>query len=454
VVIDLDRGNPNLEACRQAGAVIILGDATRPDLLRAAGVERAKVLLAACGGDATNAEVAAVARRLVQGRRRSPLTCVVRVSDPRLTELLRDTLFSAERADGIRLEMTNFDDLAVRAVLRAYPVPETGVGGQAPHVVVIGAGPLATSLIMHLARSWRSHAPSGGERLRVSLIGPEADAAASRLTSWFPHLEHACELRPAAVDAAPQELARAASTNGGVERPPSIAYICLEDGAVGLATGLALERMQPAGAGSIVLCVEEERGLARLLRESGSIGGRAGRLIVFPLVEHVGRVEVVLGGTHELVARAIHDDYVRARAGHGETLADNPSLAAWEALPEALRDANRRQADHIHAKLEAIGCGLAPLTDWDAEAFAFAPDEIERLSMMEHARWMDDARLSGWRHAPGAKDPARKTHPSLVPWAALPDGEKEKDRQAVRSLPRLVALAGLQIYRRQGIGRM
>ncbi len=96
-VIDLDRGNPNLEACRQAGAVVIPGDATRPELLHAAGVERANVLLAVCGGDATNAEVAAVARRLVQGRRRSPLTCVVRVSDPRLTELLHDTLFSADR---------------------------------------------------------------------------------------------------------------------------------------------------------------------------------------------------------------------------------------------------------------------------------------------------------------------------------------------------------------------
>jgi hypothetical protein len=165
-------------------------------------------------------------------------------------------------------------------------------------------------------------------------------------------------------------------------------------------------------------------------------------------------MEVVLGGTHELVARAIHDDYVRARTGLGETPADNPSLAAWEALPEALRDSNRRQADHIHAKLEALGCGLAPLTDWDAETFAFTPDEIERLSQMEHARWMDDARLAGWRHATGAKDPVHKTHPSLVPWESLPESEKDKDRQAVRSLPHLMALAGLQIYRRQGTGWM
>ena len=270
--------------------------------------------------------------------------------------------------------------------------------------------------------------PAGaGERLRISLIGPEAKAAAGRLRSWFPHRTHPCALLPLEADAAPQVLARAASMSDGNDRPRSIAYICLDDGSAGLAAGLALERMLPAAAGPIVVCVEDERGLARLLRERWMVEARAGRLVVFPLVEHVGRVEVVLGGTHELVARAIHDDYVRgACTGLGETPADNPSLAAWEVLPEALRDSNRRQADHIHAKLEALGCGLAPLTDWDAKAFAFAPDEIERLSMLEHARWVEDARLAGWRHATGAKDLGAQDPPSLVPWSRCRTGRKTR----------------------------
>ncbi len=201
----------------------------------------------------------------------------MRVSDPRLTELLRDTLFSADRADGIRLEMTNFEDLAARAVLRAHPVPEAGAGGRAPNVVVIGAGTITTSLISHLARTWRARASGGGERLRISLIGPEAKAAAGRLRSWFPHLEHACELLPLEADAGPQELARAATATGAEDRPLSITYVCLDDGAAGLAAGLALERMLPAAAGPIVVCVEDERGLARLsARAAGSRRAPAG----------------------------------------------------------------------------------------------------------------------------------------------------------------------------------
>ncbi len=452
VIIDLDRDNPNLEACRQAGAVALFGDAARPELLQAAGVERARVLLAVCGSDATNAEVAAVARRLVRGRRRTPLVGIVRVSDPRLTELLRDTLFSAKCADDIRLEMTNFEDLAARAVVRAHPVPEAVPGGQAPHVAILGDGPLATSLILRLARSWRSRPAGAGERLRITFISPEAEAVAGQLAAWCPHLARVCELRPVALSATPQGLAQAAIDAGADDRVLASVYVCLEDNAAGLAAGLALERRLAGGAAPIIVCVEDERGLARLLRETGWFASRTGRLTVFPLLEHVGQVEVVLGGTHELVARAIHEDYLRAQSARGDTLASNPSLVEWRDLPESLREANRRQADHIHAKLEALGCGLAPLTDWDAEAFTFAPDEIERLSQLEHVRWMDESRLAGWRYAPGAKDPARKTHPSLVAWEALPEGEKDKDRQAARSLPRLLTIAGLQIHRRGAPG--
>lgn len=449
-VIELDRNNPNLEACRQAGAAVILGDATRPAVLQSAGVERAKVLLAMCGADGTNAEIAAIARRLIRGRRRRPLTCIVRVSDPRLTELLRDTLYSDERADGLRLELTNFEELAARALVQAHPAPAAGEGGQAPHVMVWGDGGLATSLVLHLARAWRARASGAGHRLRVSLIGPEADAAAGRLASWYPELEHACDLRPAVANATPHDLAQIALGEGGPSS--SLVYICLEDSAAGLAGGLALGRRPPPYAGKIVVCVEDEIGLARLLQESGWLGGRAGHVTVFPLLEHVGRVEVVLGGTHERLARAIHEDYLQAQIARGDSLADNPSLVQWNELPESLREANRRQADHIHAKLEALGCGLAPLTDWAAEAFAFTPDEVERLSQMEHARWAEDARAAGWRYAAGRKDAARKTHPSLVAWEALPEGEKDKDRQAARSLPRLLALAGLQIHRPRASG--
>ena len=131
----------------------------------------------------------------------------------------------------------------------------------------------------------------------------------------------------------------------------------------------------------------------------------------------------------------------------GETPATNPSLAGWDELSGSLREANRAQSRHIGAKLRSIGCAIGPLTDLHAEAFQFTPEELEVLSQAEHQRWMQDTRAEGHRYASGPKDSEVKTHPSLIPWGDLSEAEKEKDRTATRAIPRLLALAGLQVYR-------
>ena len=49
---------------------------------------------------------------------------------------------------------------------------------------------------------------------------------------------------------------------------------------------------------------------------------------------------------------------------------------------------------------------------------------VERLSQSIHDNWAHRRILEGWRHGP-ARDDALKTHPDLVPYAALPETEKE-----------------------------
>ncbi len=117
----------------------------------------------------------------------------------------------------------------------------------------------------------------------------------------------------------------------------------------------------------------------------------------------------------------------------------------WEELAERYKESNRAQAAHIGAKLAAVSCDLAPLTDWDAESFEFSPDEVERLAIMEHDRFVDERVRDGWTVGP--KDAERKISPYLVPWDELPEDIKEYDRVFVRGLPRFLARAGFQIVR-------
>jgi ryanodine receptor 2 len=77
-------------------------------------------------------------------------------------------------------------------------------------------------------------------------------------------------------------------------------------------------------------------------------------------------------------------------------------------------------------------------------------DEIreitERLAENAHDRWSQQRLKDGWTYGP-QRDDARKKHPGLVPYAELPESEKEYDRiAALQSLKAIIAL-GYRIER-------
>jgi hypothetical protein len=71
-------------------------------------------------------------------------------------------------------------------------------------------------------------------------------------------------------------------------------------------------------------------------------------------------------------------------------------------------------------------------------------DLVERLSQSIHDSWAQRRILEGWRHGP-ARDDTAKTHPDLVPYAALPEAEKEYDRTTVRETVKGILALGFEI---------
>jgi hypothetical protein len=226
---------------------------------------------------------------------------------------------------------------------------------------------------------------------------------------------------------------------------PSSVYVCHDDEARALAAAFAVSKRLQDAAVAVVVQMQTESGLATLCSgPEGCAAGSAG-VIGFALHERTCTIELLFD---ELLARAIHATYVRNRAADGETVASNPSMAPWEALPEHLRESNRRQADHVAVKLEAVGCALAPRIDWVAPLVTFTPDEVERMARMEHERFVAERRAAGWQSTDGPKDVARKLAPYLVDWEALPDEIREYDREAVRVIPALAREGEMEVVRR------
>jgi len=453
VGVESDAQNGAIARCREDGVVVLVGDGTDPAMLRRARAHRARYLFAVAGDDGRNSDIAIGAGMLADGRSGSPLTCFVNVIDDKLSDVLRQVGL-ARRGGGLRIEYFNVAELGAPTLLADYPAfDDQGKSPLGPpHIVVVGLGEMGTRLIVHAARRWRSIPGTRGRKLRVTAVDLAADARVALLNERLPRLAGVCELKPCRMDLDSAEFERADFLFGrrGKSDVTGV-YVCVGEDAVGLSAALHLRHRLGDRNVPIVVRTTQEGGVAALL---GGEGGRDtyGDLCVFGLLDLVCRPDVLLAGQNEAIARAIHDNYVSNQRREGQSGETNPSMVDWAQLPESLKESNREQATDIARKLEAIGCDIAPMTDWDAEPPAFTADEIELLARMEHDRWRKEREAAGRRLA-AARSESRKESPYLVPYEDLPADVKEIDRATVRAVPAFLAEVDFAVVRvRRGEG--
>jgi signal transduction histidine kinase len=156
--------------------------------------------------------------------------------------------------------------------------------------------------------------------------------------------------------------------------------------------------------------------------------------------------DIGAAGTHELVARAIHEEYLTLQQKAGDTPETNPSLRSWDELPRRIKESNLRQVEDIWRAFHTINCSIALSTSSREPLFAFTEDEVEFLSEREHEQWVAERRKKGWIFGK-IRDDHNKVHNCIVPWRELAENEREKDRNAVRALPGILAKVYLKIIR-------
>ncbi len=449
VVIEWDSNNPNLDSCHEMGAIVYFGDARDRLILHRAGIQRARRLIAVCGDDGTNVEVAEKARDLVAKiKRDKELTCTIHIRDIHFWTLLRERELLAEPIPAFRLELFNIYDSGARLLLReVFRDIETI---QSPHLLIIGLGDFGENLIIRAAQEWSLRYAITQQRLYISVIDPYVDQKLKSLTYRYPLVSTICELTsyPFQTDWPEfrDEKFLSEITSKGEK---THAFVCLDDDSIGLQAGFLLLHALQNQKIQILVRMSEDTGLAKFLREVKSTGASLANLQAFGLLDRTCKAEMFDYSTREALARAIHEDYVyQAQKVSSPVSKDN--LPSWEELSEELKESNRRQADHIGAKLKAIGCGITPWREYGAEHFLFTENEIEIMAYTEHDRWVKEKIEQGWQYAP-ERDDALKLHPDLLLWGdeRLTEEAREKDRNAARLLPMLLARAGFQIYRIQ-----
>ena len=152
VVIEQDNSNPQLEICRELGAITIIGDARDGKILLKAGIREARQVIAVCSEDGTNVDIAKQAEFLLHRKQGKILPCTVHIMDPYLWTILREREFTKEQTSSIRVEMFNIYDTGARLLL--HETLNLSDGDRKPHLLIIGIGNFAEYLIVHAAREW------------------------------------------------------------------------------------------------------------------------------------------------------------------------------------------------------------------------------------------------------------------------------------------------------------
>lgn len=143
-----------------------------------------------------------------------------------------------------------------------------------------------------------------------------------------------------------------------------------------------------------------------------------------------------------LIAAAIHETWRALSRAEGWSM--QPHLdRPYPQLADGDQDDNRAAAQRMGDVLAAAGLALS---DDPARPEVPLPQNLELLAEAEHNGWMAHRAQKGWDWAP-TRDNSAKHHPSMLPYAQLPEREKEKDRNNVRHYPEFAARAGYRIVR-------
>ncbi len=456
VVIEQNPDHELAPAAHKAGATILYGDATDEKLLKAARVHSCRYLIAVTQSDATNAEVLVRASRRIaaDGGRldAGDIDCFLHVSDPEMRDLFRHHAGALRLWGGrMRVRVIGIDpfESSARLALERHPLDYAPITSPADprrvHLVVVHYGQMGESLLEQAAKI--AHFANGLPP-RATIFHERDSRRPPRAALLAKHrlFDKACDVAFAELAARDLTLAgRLAALCAEPAELVSVAF-CNPSDSWNLAQALRLRWKLGEAPNPILVRMTSRRGFTSLLEGAGGPSPLAADLRPFGMVEDVFRREVLLDETQDALAKQIHRDFVKASGEPAAGAGPDGALLPWEELAEVYRDSNRQQADHIPVKLRALGLRCAPADASRTAVAALSEAQVEILAPMEHARWCAERHLAGWAYAPGAKDEAARTSPCLVPWEALPAGQQDKDRAAVRRIPACLESAGLFIY--------
>jgi len=429
VVIEKNVNPVIAEDYQRRGAIILEGDATDPEMLENARISRAKYLICLLGEDSQNLQVAFLASHILQENSQHKLTCFVHLVSQDLLEVVRASEQSNGGHSGIILEVFNVYEQLARQLVQDDPVLQARPQRKPVSVLVCGLGSLGKSIVHQMA--YVHHRQGSPGKIRLIILDREADVRLAELYSHFSGVDSAFQVQTVHIDLSSNRELKAQLTELAKRQTIGEVFICPGNPVLGAQIFLVAQQVLKGKDIPVKIRTEANSGLTYLIGNQKSATESAQNAQFFDIYQQTCTHELIMGGTHELLARQLRENYLKGL----ETQEALRQLAIpWEDLAEEEQESNRAQAGRIYRILQASGYYLSPLADWDAAEKEIPESLVDQMAKMEHQLWCD------WKRQQG-----QKAHPDLVLWEGLPQEEREKNRHFIRCLPGLFAEIGLQM---------
>ncbi|MFY9487498.1 MAG: NAD(P)-binding protein [Solirubrobacterales bacterium] len=439
VVLDSDAGCANIDGLRSLGARVLVGDATNREELLRAGARTASRVICVTGSDNDNAAIVSQLGQLHDGTHLQNIHS--HVSSPSLDAQLTAHSISAMN-DGQAVEWFNTERRAASSLLSDFFSTyraATDRGHDTRGFAVVGSGQTALSLLLEAGRQWwalqSGAVVAGGAkpdvlgRLRVKIVDPDAESVVRQARAGLRGIEQILEISTMAADDAIADW---------IPQNWRVVFVALDDPIAAMTAGLELRQRCPTSAGTeiVVRVLIDADGLAGAFQAGEDPNGP---LHVVNIIKETCSVRFVQSSLIEQLARENH--YVYQLAVEHE-----PASKRWTELDSAFRSDNRAAAfHHVESKLKALGAALVPVTNLqDHETLVLEDSEVERLSRMEHDRWVAAKRATGYEYG-RSRDAMH--HPDIVDWEGLSEQSRERDRMFVRALPQMFNACGYRLVR-------
>ena len=445
IVIDQSSDNENTDQFKEVGALVVIGNPAYPDVLRMARIQTASLIIAIYEDSGVNAEIAAAAEGLVSGREDDPLRCIVQIVDSHLFRLLRLREHEMWKDDSVRLEFFDMFEQGARLIVGQYPpFPDTLQG--TPHVLIIGAGRMGESVLVQIARKWRHREDANGKRVEVTILDRSMDERLKYLGVLYPLIDMMCDVRAITMDVTSLEF-----YEGKFFKDPQVVnnltaiYVCLDNDSLGMDTALSLLESTRGLDVPIVVRMRHQRGLALLINGSSDTGTDFSRVKPFGLYDSIWSPDLILGGIHEDLAKALHLEHCRfGFVGEGEGDIRN---SLWIDLDDEIQEAFRHQSAQIINELQAAGYALEPLRSWDRDGRSFAPEEVEIMAKMRHDYLVGQYKNDRRAYFPHCGLIYREGPPTPTRWERREERTKEIYRETVKQFTDFLARFDLQTSR-------